>query len=70
MKLLCTFAFGCLLLIWGCCPLARPARLFLKSVGTEYSDYVKADPNLSDDDRRVRIQHVKSFSRAVEEANQ
>ena len=59
----------CLLLIApGCCPLARPARTFLDSVGAEYLDYVEADAELDDDARRIRRQHVASFRHAIEEA--
>ena len=53
----------------GCCPLARPAKIFLQSVGSEYTEYVRKDTRLSADAKRIRLQHVVSFRRAVEEAN-
>lgn len=61
---------GGLFVLAGCCPLARPARTFLDTVGVEYLDYVDADEALTADDKRIRRQHVGSFARAVLEAEQ
>ncbi len=68
MRTLLAAALAGGLLLAGCCPLARPARTFLDTVGTEYLDYVEADPNLDEDEKRIRRQHVGSFGRAVLEA--
>ena len=63
----------CVLLLFvfaGCStPLARPAKIFLDEVGPEIKAYWLADADLEDDDREVRLLHLRAFRRAVEEAN-
>lgn len=53
--------------VGGCCgALQGPAELFLLGVGTEYKAYVEDDGDLDDRERRIRLQHVQSFEKAVD----
>lgn len=53
----------------GVNPLKGPSETFLGLVGDEYLAYVDADPEMGDLDRFIRHEYVKSFERAVKEAD-
>lgn len=58
-----------LFIVSGCCPLVKPSQTMLSTVGVEYRTYVENDTTLSEDDKRIRLQNLDSYARAVHEAS-
>jgi len=52
----------------GCCskPLAPAAQGIRNSIIPEYQDYVEQDPNLTPDEKRIRLNNAKAFILAVD----
>jgi hypothetical protein len=43
---------------------------YTKTILPEYRAYVKGDPNLSDDSKRIRLQSADKFQQLVDEAKE
>lgn len=71
----CLIAFGLagLILVSGCSvnqDFVRAVDGYTKVILPEYQDYIKNDPKLSTDTKRIRIQSAEKFQELVDNAKE